>query len=142
MVQVKAGDTVRVHYSGFLDDGTVFDSSLEREPFEFTLGQGMVIPGFEDAVVGMDVGDTKTVNIPTDQAYGPFRDELLVAVERSQVPPNIEPDVGMELQIGTPEGTVTNVTITEMDENSITLDANHPLAGQDLIFEIKLVEIV
>ncbi|NOY39111.1 MAG: peptidylprolyl isomerase [Nitrospirae bacterium] len=142
MVQVKAGDTVRVHYSGFLDDGTVFDSSLEREPFEFTLGQGMVIPGFEDAVVGMDVGDTKTVNIPTDQAYGPYRDELLVAVERSQVPPNIEPDVGMELQIRTPEGTVTNVTITEMDENSITLDANHPLAGKDLIFEIKLVEIV
>ncbi len=142
MVQVKAGDTVRVHYSGFLDDGTVFDSSLEREPFEFTLGQGMVIPGFEDAVVGMDVGDTKTVNIPTDQAYGPYRDELLVAVERSQVPPNIEPDVGVELQIRTPEGTVTNVTITEMDENSITLDANHPLAGQDLIFEIKLVEIV
>ncbi|GBE35983.1 FKBP-type peptidyl-prolyl cis-trans isomerase SlyD [bacterium BMS3Bbin07] len=142
MVQVKAGDTVRVHYSGFLDDGTVFDSSLEREPFEFTLGQGMVIPGFEDAVVGMDVGDSKTVNIPTDQAYGPYRDELLVAVERSQVPPNIEPDVGMELQIRTPEGTVTNVTITEMDENSITLDANHPLAGKDLIFEIKLVEIV
>ncbi len=142
MVQVKAGDTVKVHYSGFLDDGTVFDSSLEREPFEFTLGQGMVIPGFEDAVVGMGVGDTKTVNIPTDQAYGPYRDELLVAVERSQVPPNIEPDVGMELQIRTPEGTVTNVTITEMDENSITLDANHPLAGKDLIFEIKLVEIV
>ncbi|MEC4685760.1 MAG: peptidylprolyl isomerase [Nitrospirota bacterium] len=142
MVQVKAGDTVRVHYSGFLDDGTVFDSSLEREPFELTLGQGMVIPGFEDAVVGMDVGDTKTVNIPTDQAYGPYRDELLVAVERSQVPPNIEPDVGMELQIRTPEGTVTNVTITEIDENSITLDANHPLAGKDLIFEIKLVEIV
>lgn len=142
MVQVKAGDTVKVHYSGFLDDGTIFDSSLEREPFEFTLGQGMVIPGFEDAVVGMDVGDTKTVNIPTDQAYGPYRDELLVAVERSQVPPNIEPDVGVELQIRTPEGTVTNVTITEMDENSITLDANHPLAGQDLIFEIKLVEIV
>ena len=142
MVQVKAGDTVRVHYSGFLDDGTVFDSSLEREPFEFTLGQGMVIPGFEDAVVGMDVGDSKTVNIPSDQAYGPYRDELLVAVERSQVPPNIEPDVGMELQIRTPEGTVTNVTITEMDENSITLDANHPLAGKDLIFEIKLVEIV
>ncbi|GMT47462.1 MAG: peptidyl-prolyl cis-trans isomerase [bacterium] len=142
MVQVKAGDTVRVHYSGFLDDGTIFDSSLEREPFEFTLGQGMVIPGFEDAVVGMDVGDTKTVNIPTDQAYGPFRDELLVAVERSEVPANIEPDVGMELQIRTPEGTVTNVTIIEMDENSITLDANHPLAGKDLIFEIKLVEIV
>ena len=142
MVQVKAGDTVRVHYSGFLDDGTIFDSSLEREPFEFTLGQGMVIPGFEDAVVGMDVGETKTVNIPTDQAYGPYRDELLVAVERSEVPPNIEPDIGMELQIRTPEGTVTNVTITEMDDNSITLDANHPLAGKDLIFEIKLVEIV
>ncbi len=142
MVQVKAGDTVKVHYSGFLDDGTIFDSSLEREPFEFTLGQGMVIPGFENAVVGMDVGDTKTVNIPTDQAYGPYRDELLVAVERSEVPPDIEPDVGVELQIRTPEGTVTNVTITEMDENSITLDANHPLAGQDLIFEIKLVEIV
>ncbi len=142
MVQAKAGDTVRVHYSGFLDDGTVFDSSLDREPFEFTLGQGMVIPGFEDAVVGMDVGETKTVNIPSERAYGPYRDELLVSVERSQVPPNIEPDLGMELQIRTPEGTVTNVTITEMDEESITLDANHPLAGKDLIFEIKLVEIV
>lgn len=142
MVQAKAGDTVRVHYSGFLDDGTVFDSSLDREPFEFTLGQGMVIPGFEDAVVGMDVGETKTVNIPSERAYGPYRDELLVSVERSQVPPDIEPDLGMELQIRTPEGTVTNVTITEMDEESITLDANHPLAGKDLIFEIKLVEIV
>jgi len=142
MVQAKAGDTVRVHYSGFLDDGTIFDSSLEREPFEFTLGEGMVIPGFEDAVVGMDVGETKTVNIPSDKAYGPYRDELLVSVERSQVPPDIEPDVGLELQIRTPEGTVTNVTITEMDEDSITLDANHPLAGKDLIFEIKLVEIV
>ncbi len=142
MVQAKAGDTVRVHYSGFLDDGTVFDSSLDREPFEFTLGQGMVIPGFEDAVVGMDVGETKTVNIPSERAYGPYRDELLVSVERSQVPPNIEPDLGMELQIRTPEGTVTNVTITEMDEESITLDANHPLAGKDLILEIKLVEIV
>ncbi|NOZ26033.1 MAG: peptidylprolyl isomerase [Nitrospirae bacterium] len=142
MVQAKSGDTVRVHYSGFLDDGTVFDSSLDREPFEFTLGQGMVIPGFEDAVVGMDVGETKTVNIPSEKAYGPYRDELLVSVERSQVPPNIEPDLGMELQIRTPEGTVTNVTITEMDEDSITLDANHPLAGKDLIFEIKLVEIV
>ncbi len=140
--QVKAGDTVRVHYSGFLEDGTVFDSSLERDPFEFTLGQGMVIPGFEDAVMDMKVGETKTVDIPNEKAYGPYRDELLVVVEKSQVPPHIEPSVGMALQIRTPEGTVTNVNVTDMDDDTITLDANHPLAGKDLIFEIKLVEIL
>ncbi len=142
MTKAKRGDTVRVHYSGFLEDGTIFDSSLEREPFEFTLGQGMVIPGFENAVEGMDEGETKTVNISMEEAYGPYREELVFKVERSQVPPEIEPVVGMKLQVRMPEGMVADVTVTDLSESSITLDANHPLAGKDLIFEIKLMEIV
>lgn len=141
MAQAKSGDRVKVHYSGFLEDGTVFDSSLEGDPFEFTLGEGMVIPGFENAVIGMDVGETKTVNIPFAEAYGPRRDELMATIERAQLPDHISPEVGMSLQVRTPDGSFTNVLITEVTPSTVTLDANHPLAGKDLIFEIKLVEI-
>ncbi len=142
MAKAKEGDTVRVHYSGFLEDGTVFDSSLERDPLEFTIGSGMLIPGFEDAVLGMDVGETKTVQISSDDAYGPRREELVITIGREQIPPDIDPVTGQELQVRTPNGMVTNVLVTDVTEDTVTLDANHPLAGKDLIFEIKLVEIV
>lgn len=142
MAKAKEGDTVRVHYSGFLEDGTVFDSSLERDPLEFTIGSGMLIPGFEDAVLGMDEGETKTVQISAEDAYGYRREELVITISKEQIPPDIDPVTGQELQVRTPNGMVTNVLVTDVTEETVTLDANHPLAGKDLIFEIKLVEIV
>jgi len=142
MAQAKSGDTVKVHYSGFLEDGSIFDSSLQGDPFEFTLGESMVLPGFEEAIVGMGSGETKTFNIPSDEAYGPHREELVAVIERTQVPADIDPQVGMNLQLKSPDGNTTSVVITEVSEESIILDANHPLAGKDLIFEIKLVEIL
>jgi peptidylprolyl isomerase len=142
MVQAKSGDTVRIHYSGFLMDGTIFDSSLEGEPFEFTLGDGSVIPGFDAGLLGMTEGDEKTLAIPPESAYG-ARDEGLVAeIERTQIPPEIDPQVGAILQITSEEGDASNVIITKVTDNAITLDGNHPLAGQELIFEVKLLEVV
>jgi len=142
MAQAKSGDTVRIHYSGFLMDGTIFDSSLEGEPFEFTLGDGSVIPGFDAGLLGMTEGDEKTLAIPPESAYG-ARDEGLVAeIERTQIPPEIDPQVGAILQITSQEGDASNVIITEVTDNAITLDGNHPLAGQELIFEVKLLEVV
>lgn len=140
MEQAKAGDTVRVHYTGRLDDGSVFDSSRGREPLEFTLGGGQVIAGFDDAVTGMAPGQEKTVTIPSEQAYGPRRDEMKVQVERSQFPSDIEPQVGQRLQMSQ-GGQVAVVTITEVSDDQVTLDANHPLAGQDLTFDLELVSI-
>ncbi len=142
MAQAKSGDRVRVHYSGFLEDGTVFDSSLDRDPLEFTIGEGMVIKGFEDAVMGMNEGESKTISIPSDEAYGPYRDDLVAVVERRMVPADIDPKVGLVLQLRTPDGQVTDVVVTEVTDETITIDANHPLAGKDLIFEIKLMEIL
>ena len=141
MAQVKDGDSVKVHYTGTLEDGTVFDSSRDREPLEFTLGSGMLIPGFEKAVVGMSVGDSTKVTIPTDEAYGQRNDEMVIDVANDQVPEHIKPEIGMLLQLES-EGGVMEVVITEVKEDGITLDANHPLAGKDLTFEIELVEIV
>ncbi|RMG71787.1 MAG: peptidylprolyl isomerase [Nitrospirae bacterium] len=142
MAQAKSGDRVRVHYSGFLEDGTVFDSSLDRDPLEFTLGEGMVIKGFEDAVMGMNEGESKTISIPSEEAYGPYREDLVAVVERRMVPPDIDPKVGLVLQLRTPDGQVTDVVVTDVTDETITIDANHPLAGKDLIFEIKLMEIL
>lgn len=141
MTEAKDGATVRVHYTGKLDDGQVFDSSREREPLEFTLGGGQVIPGFEAAVRGMGPGEEKTVRIPADEAYGERRDDMVMVVERERIPENIEPDVGQQLQIAQ-GGQVAVVTVTDVAEESVTLDANHPLAGRDLTFELELVEIV
>lgn len=141
MAQAKAGDTVKVHYTGKLDDGTVFDSSVDREPLEFTIGSGNIIPGFEQAVVGMSLGESKTEIIPTDQAYGPHLDEMVVVVDRQQMPEEIDPQVGQQLQIQQQNGQVLPVVITDVSGASVTLDANHPLAGEDLTFDIKLVEI-
>jgi len=141
MPEAKQNDTVRVHYTGKLDDGSVFDSSLEREPIEFTIGEGHVIPGFEQAVVGMNLGETKTVRIQSDDAYGPYREDMVLTVERSQFPPDIEPTVGQALQVQQSNGEPFVVTVSEVSDASVKLDANHPLAGKDLTFDIQLVEI-
>lgn len=135
-------DTVRVHYTGTLNDGTIFDSSRQREPLEFTMGQGQLIPGFEKAVEGMQVGDSATVTIPADEAYGDVREDMVVEVARTQFPPDIEPEVGMQLQVQQPNGMPMGVTVREVSELTVTLDANHPLAGQTLTFDIELVEIL
>jgi peptidylprolyl isomerase len=138
----KLGDTVKVHYTGKLDDGTVFDSSVDRDPLEFTIGSGNIIPGFEQAVVGMTPGESKTEVIPNDQAYGPYMDEMVVIVDRRQMPGDLQPEVGQQLQIQQETGQVIPVVVTDISDGSITLDANHPLAGEDLTFEIELVAIV
>jgi FKBP-type peptidyl-prolyl cis-trans isomerase 2 len=139
--QAKTGDTVKVHYTGRLQDGTVFDTSVGSEPLEFTLGQGQIIPGFEQAVIGMQVGESKTITIPVDQAYGPRRDDMMLEVERDKLPADIDPRVGMQLQMNQGDGGIMIGTITEVSETTIKIDANHPLAGQDLTFDIELVEI-
>ncbi len=141
MTQAKKGDKVKVHYTGKLDDGTVFDSSRDREPIEFTLGAGEVIPGFEAAVEGMQVGETKTTTIPAEEAYGPHRDDMILMVERSKFPPHIEPEVGQQLQLRQEDGQTIIVTVAAVTEDTVALDANHPLAGEDLTFDIELVEI-
>lgn len=142
MVQAKDGDTVRVHYTGMLDDGTVFDSSENREPLEFTIGEGMVIPGFEKAILGLVVGESGKIRIESSDAYGTYDDELLFEIDRSDLPDDIEPTVGMVLEVSSQEGGITNVVISGIEDDHITLDANHPLAGQALTFEINLVEII
>ena len=141
MAKAKIGDTVKVHYTGRLEDGTEFDTSSGREPLEFTLGEKQVIQGFEDGVLGMEVNETKTVTIPADQAYGPYHEELALDVPKGQFPPNIQPELGLQLQLTQPNGQPINVTVTQITEEVVTLDANHPLAGKDLTFDIQLVEI-
>jgi len=141
MSKVKDGDTVKVHYTGKLENGDVFDSSREREPFEFTVGNKAVIPGFEKGVVGMGVGDTKTIEIPPEEAYGPKQDELVVVVNKTEFPEDITPSVGQRLQIKQQDGNPVVVTITDLTEDSVTLDANHPLAGYTLFFEVEIVDI-
>lgn len=141
MSQAQQGDTVKVHYTGKLEDGRVFDSSVEREPLEFTIGENLVIPGFEQAVVGMNVGDSITATVPSDEAYGPRRDDLLLKVDRGQLPQDMEPEVGQQLEVREQSGRTTTVTIAAVGTQDVTLDANHPLAGEDLVFDIQLVEI-
>ena len=142
MAQAKSGDSVKIHYTGKLDDGSVFDSSQDKDPLQFTLGSSQVIPGFEQAVDGMKVGDFKTVNIPADQAYGPHSEEMVQKVERDRFPENSQPQVGQQFQVGTDDGGTNILTIINVAEDSITLDGNHPLAGKDLTFDIQLVEIL
>lgn len=143
MAKVKEGDTVKVHYTGKLtDEGSVFDSSREREPLEFTLGQGQLIPGFEKAVIGMEEGDNTTINIPSDEAYGERREDLELEVSKSDLPDNVDPQVGMQLQMQQKQnGQAIPVQITAVKDDYVTLDANHPLAGKDLTFDIELVEL-
>lgn len=141
MSQAKAGDTVRIHYTGTLDDGTQFDSSSGRDPLEFELGRGQVILGFEKAVEGMTVGDTKNIRLEPDDAYGPHHDQLVQTVSRNDLPDDLSLAEGMALQTKSQDGQVTRLTVTSVTEETVTLDANHPLAGQALSFEIELVKI-
>lgn len=142
MKSAESGSTVKVHYTGTLDDGNVFDSSREREPLEFTIGNGQLIRGFEDAVTGMTVGDVKTVKISASEAYGERRNELVITISKQQFPEHISPAEGLQLSLKSPDGSILNAIITMVAEDSVTLDANHPLAGQDLNFNIELMEIV
>lgn len=141
MSQVKANDTVRVHYTGKLTTGEIFDSSLEREPLEFTLGQGMLIPGFESAVIDMKVNEKKTVTIPVTEAYGEKVNELFQKVDKAQLPEEIKPEVGMGLMAQNHDGTERQLRVAEVNDDHIVVDANHPLAGHDLVFDLEVIEI-
>jgi len=142
MQQVKKGDTVSVHYHGKLTDGSTFDSSEGRAPLEFTVGSGQVIKGFDDAVVDMQVGDKKTVTIPVQEAYGERSNDMMMEYPMSEFPADMKPEPGMELHMSDDQGHVFPVIVAEVKEDAVLLDANHPLAGQDLVFDIELVSIV
>ncbi len=137
----ERGDTVVVHYTGRLEDGTVFDSSEGKGPLEFTISEGQVIPGFEQGVLGLEPGQSKTLNIPAEDAYGPYDPQLVTEVERSAFPPDLELDVGMQVQGRQPDGRVAVFTVKDITDTTVTLDANHHLAGQDLIFDIEMVSV-
>lgn len=137
----KDGNTVKVHYTGKLDDDTIFDTSVEREPLEFTIGAGQIIPGFEGAVREMQVGQVKTITIPAEEAYGPHNEDMVMVVERDKLPENLNPVVGQRLQKQQEDGNTAVIVVTDFSDTTITLDANHPLAGKALTFEIELVEM-
>jgi peptidylprolyl isomerase len=147
MAGAKKGDTVTVHYTGKLEDGTVFDSSESAEggdessPLEFVVGEGTVIPGFDAAILGMVPGDEKTVTIPVDQAYGPRIEEMVATLDRSEFPPDLDPQVGQQLEVTQEDGHVFSVLVTDVAADTVTLDANHPLAGRVLVFDLRLVGI-
>lgn len=141
MSTAKVNDKVKVHYTGKLSSGEVFDSSVNREPIEFVVGGGQMIKGFDDGVLGMSLNEKKTLNIPAEQAYGESNPALIQTLDRAQLPPDLKPEVGQTLVAGSPEGQEMHVQVTEVTEATITIDANHPLAGKELIFDIELVEI-
>ena len=141
MQKVKKGDTIKVHYHGKLQDGTTFDSSNGREPLEFEVGSGMVIKGFDDGVTDMAIGEKKTIVIPFAEAYGPINEEMIVEFPKNQFPAEIIPEVGIQLQMSNGQGHTIPVTIIEVKEDTVILDANHALAGKDLTFDLELVEI-
>jgi peptidylprolyl isomerase len=142
MQQAKSGDKVKVHYHGRLTSGETFDSSEGRQPLEFEVGSGMVIKGFDDGVTGMKVGEKKTISIPAADAYGPKNPEMVIEYPKAQFPPDIKIEVGMPLVMSSASGQQYQVVITDIKEDTVLLDANHPLAGEELIFDIELVEIV
>jgi peptidylprolyl isomerase len=141
MATATAGSTVSIHYTGTLDDGTTFDSSEGRDPLTFEMGKGQLIPGLEAALDGMTEGDSKTVTIPADQAYGPHHAEGVQQVPREMIPDHIPLDLGTQLQVQTPEGQQTQVTVTDVTDAHVTLDGNHPLAGKDLTFAVDVVKV-
>tara|TARA_B100001109_G_C18864141_1_gene475877 strand:+ start:5869 stop:6297 length:429 start_codon:yes stop_codon:yes gene_type:complete len=141
MSKVVKGNNVKVHYTGKLTDETVFDSSREREPLEFTVGAGQMIQGFDEAVEGMEIGESKQVTIPADKAYGPKSEEAMVSVNKSQLPEGLEPQVGMQLEASQPDGRKQLLVIAEVKGEEVVLDGNHPLAGKDLVFDIELMEV-
>lgn len=141
MSQAKSGDTVRINYTGTLTTGETFDSSEGRDPLEFVVGSGQIIPGLDAAIPGMAVGDTKKVEVPCAQAYGETNPDARQAVPRGEIPDNIPLDPGTQLQMQTPQGQVVQVVVAEVTDEEVTLDANHPLAGKDLVFDIEMVGI-
>ena len=143
MRQAKQGDTVRVHYRGRLQDGAEFYASFDEAPLQFTVGAGQVIAGLEEAVVGMKPGDSKTTELPAEKAFGPYREDMVAVVDKSQFEDwGLEPEVGESVRIRQPDGSSIEVTVSEVSETEVTVDANHPLAGEDLTFDIELVDIV
>lgn len=141
MSQVKQNDTVKVHYTGKLKDGQIFDTSEGKEPIEFTLGQGQLIPGFEKGLLDMKVKEKKTITIPKEDAYGEPREELRQEIAKDHLPEEIKPEVGMGLVSKTPDGREMNLVVTEVKEETIVVDGNHPLAGKDLVFDLEVMEI-
>lgn len=141
MQQVKKGDTVKIHYHGKLTDGTTFDSSEGRDPLEFEVGSGQVIPGFDQGVTGMAVGEKKTIHIPADEAYGQKQEDMIMEFPKDRFPEDMTPEVGMQLNMSNGQGQNFPVVIVEVRESVVVLDANHPLAGEDLIFDLELVDI-
>lgn len=141
MAPAQDGNLVTVHYTGKLDDGTIFDSSQGGEPLRFTIGQGQMIPGFEQGVLGMEPGQSKTVHIPADQAYGAYRPDGVMDVDRSEIAPDMQLEVGMRLQATNASGRPVDMTVVALNDDKVTMDANHPLAGKDLTFEIQVIEI-
>ncbi|WP_323036335.1 peptidylprolyl isomerase [Pararhodobacter sp.] len=141
MTQAKAGDTVQIHYTGTLSDGSVFDSSEGRDPLSFTLGSGQIIPGLDAAIDGMAVGEQKTVTIPADQAYGAHNPDAVQAIPRDQIPPEIPVAAGTQLQMQTPDGRAVPVVVAGATDEHVMIDANHPLAGKDLTFAVNIVSV-
>ena len=142
MAGAKRGDMVRVHFTGRLEDGTVFDTSAERGPYEFTIGESRIVPGFAQAVIGMKPGESKTVEIPAKKAYGLHRKEMIAVIERSKLAAHLNPEIGQRLRIDQADGQKIPATVIKVSASSVTLDANHPLAGKNLTFDIELLEIV
>lgn len=141
VAQANEGDEVQVHYTGKLEDGTVFDSSEDGEPLSFKIGENRVIPGFEQAVTGMEPGDTKTAEVEPEQAYGEHREDMVMEMDRDQIPGEVDPEVGQQLQLRLENGQTVPVLITALGEDTVTIDANHPLAGRTLIFDIEVVDV-
>ncbi len=141
MTQAKAGDTVQIHYTGTLSDGSVFDSSEGRDPLSFTLGSGQIIPGLDAAIDGMAMGEQKTVTIPSDQAYGAHNPDAVQAIPRNQIPPEIPVTAGTQLQMQTPDGRAVPVVVADATDEHVMIDANHPLAGKDLTFAVEIVKV-
>lgn len=142
MAIAKTGDTVRVHYTGKLEDGSVFDSSADRDPLEFTIGAGHVIAGFEQAVTGLATGDTVSATIPPEQGYGPRREEMMAVIPRDRLPEDIEPAVGQRISVQQQDGRQLVVAIARVDKDTVTIDANHELAGRTLMFDLELVDVL
>ena len=141
MAKANSGDEVQVHYTGKLEDGTIFDSSEDGEPLSFTIGENRVIPGFEEAVTGMEPGDSKTTEVEPEQAYGEHREDMVMEMDRDQIPGEVDPEVGQQLQLRLENGQTVPVLITALGEDTVTIDANHPLAGRKLIFDIEVVDV-
>ncbi len=142
MTKAKTGDRVKVHFEGYLEDGKVFGSTMDDKPFEFTIGEKNMLPGFENAVIGMQKGDTKTITLPPEEAYGSPKEELVSVMQRSGFPKEINLEIGKRLRVRTQDGIYTMVTIKDFTEDSIVLDENDPLAGKTLTFKIELVEVL